>query len=692
MTSPLVLAHRPSFMTDLLSLPRDRIPQVLDKAQLLSVDPHPDGHAKKKLKHWEGVYRLRSGDYRVFYTFDKTHVSLLKVVKRDDETYDEQLHAELLGAPDVDVARHERVEQPNWEEIFAPPVEESRRLPEPVTKDLLHRLGIPDVLHARLFEVESEDELLACPGVPDDHLLQVHAWMFSSPLKTRLAEPELIAESADDLLRYAEGDLPGFLLRLNPEQEKLVSWALDASGPTLVKGGPGTGKSTVALYRVREMLRMLREAGMSQPRILFTTYTNALVHFSEHLLRTLIGDDAELVEVRTADSVVHEVARARGRLTFAESGQVRSWLNEAIQQVKFDGNALQEAAQRAAIDRLGLDYVQEEIEQVILGRGLAAIEQYLDAGRPGRRVPLNQTQRRAVWAVFVLFDQEVHQSGKTTWARARADAAELVRNRADQSGAYDAVVIDEAQDLAPVALRLLADLAAAPNRLFVTADEHQSIYGNGFRWSDVHEELSFVGRTGILRANHRSTRQITEAARTYLAWGVPDSVPDEQAYVHYGPQPSIRRPNDVEGEADFLARFLRGATREFHLTIGSGAVLVPTKRAGQAVAERLSSRGVQAVFQTSRELDLQSNAVHVLPLKAAKGLEFPIVALGGFHDATYPYAPTGMDDEARRELLLRERRTMFVSMTRAMRALLVLLPEPDGNPLFDGFDELWNRG
>ncbi len=692
MTSPLVLAHRPSFMTDLLSLPRERIPQVLEKTQLLCSDPQPDGHAKKKLKHWDGMYRLRSGDYRVFYTFDDTHVSVLKVVKRDDDTYDDQLEAELLGAPDIDVVRHERVEQPNWGEVFAPPVEESRRLPEPITEELLQRLRIPDVLHARLLAVKTEDELLERPGVPDEFLLLLHECMFSSPLEARLDEPELIAESADDLLRYAEGDLPGFLLRLNPEQEKLVSWALDASGPTLVKGGPGTGKSTVALYRVREMLRRLREAGTSQPRILFTTYTNALVHFSEHLLGTLLGDDAQRVEVRTADSVVYEALRARGRPNFAKDGEVRSWLNQAIQQVTFDGNTLQQGAQRAAVDRLGLDYLQEEIEQVILGRGLGALKQYLGAGRPGRRIPLNETQRRAVWAVFELFDQKVRQSGQTTWVRARADAAELVRNRADKSGAYDAVVIDEAQDLAPISLRLLADVCAAPNRLFVTADEHQSIYGSGFRWSDVHEELSFVGRTGILRANHRSTRQITEAARSYLAWGAPDSVPDDQAYVHDGPQPSMRRPKDVEGEADLLARFLRGATREFHLTIGSGAVLVPTRRAGQAVAERLCSRGIQAVFQTSRELDLQANAVHVLPLKAAKGLEFPIVALGGFHDATYPHAPAGMDEEARCELLLRERRTMFVSMTRAMRALLVLLPEPDGNPLFDGFDELWNRG
>jgi superfamily I DNA/RNA helicase len=74
------------------------------------------------------------------------------------------------------------------------------------------------------------------------------------------------------LLRFTEGELLGFLLKLNPEQEKFVTWALNASGPTLLKGGPGTGKSTVALYRVRALIETLKKSGVSQPKILFTTY------------------------------------------------------------------------------------------------------------------------------------------------------------------------------------------------------------------------------------------------------------------------------------------------------------------------------------------------------------------------------------------------------------------------------------
>ena len=52
-----------------------------------------------------------------------------------------------------------------------------------------------------------------------------------------------------------------------------------------------------------------------------------------------------------------------------------------------------------------------------------------------------------------------------------------------------------------------------------------------------------------------------------------------------------------------------------------------------------------------------------------------------------------MDDDAQTDLLVRERRTLFVAATRAMRALLVVTPKGDDSMLFDGFDsKLWNTG
>src|SRR5260370_16813847 len=113
-------------------------------------------------------------------------------------------------------------------------------------------------------------------------------------------------------MRYKQEELLGFLLKFSPEQERFVSWAIKATGPTQVKGGPGTGKSTVALYRVRSLIEKLRRQGLSEPRILFTTYTNALIHFSEQLLQQLLREAARFVEVQTSDNKMSDILKRAG--------------------------------------------------------------------------------------------------------------------------------------------------------------------------------------------------------------------------------------------------------------------------------------------------------------------------------------------------------------------------------------------
>ena len=80
-------------------------------------------------------------------------------------------------------------------------------------------------------------------------------------------------------------------------------------------------------------------------------------------------------------------------------------------------------------------------------------------------------------------------------------------------------------------------------------------------------------------------------------------------------------------------------------------------------------------------------------MKSAKGLEFPIVALAGFLGTTFPVIPNNTPEEAKEEIYARERRTLFVGMTRAMIALLVVVPADRPSQLLQGFDpKLWNLG
>jgi superfamily I DNA/RNA helicase/mRNA-degrading endonuclease RelE of RelBE toxin-antitoxin system len=697
MTTEWRITQKPDFYKALLALPPKEVHQVIEKINQLAQDPTPDAKVKKQLKYMHGrLHRIRCGDYRIFYTFEQPYISILAVRRRGDDTYDEDLDPEFLGGLDPQFAEEQvtRQAQPDWEQIFAQSQLQKRPLPEPITEELLEQLHIPIECHTRLLRMQTEEDLLDCPGVPDDYKLLLDQYMFERPLVQVLQQPDYILTDINDLLRYKEGELLGFLLKLSPEQEKYVNWGMKGSGPTLLKGGPGTGKSTVALYRVRSMVQELRKKGLDEFRILFTTYTNALINSSEQLLQQLLGEDIQHVEVTTADKIVMRLLEEQGKPPrIIDQYEVGNLLQQALKMARFEGNTLQQQAQRQAVERLSIDYLQQEINQVIVSRQINSVEEYLTAPRPGRRVRLNRTQRQAIWRIHETLKRLLEAQGRETWHQARA--------RAEQCAAqgmvdlrYDTVVIDEAQDLDPSVIRLLVRLCDQPHRIFVTADANQSIYGSGFNWTEVHERLRFQGRTSVLHANYRSTREIGEAAQSYLSGGMLDDEQVERDYINSGPLPVMRIIHSGGDEVQLLSRFLPVAAHDCRLGIGACAILCPTTKAGKSIAAELTQRGTDAIFMTGQELDLSRPGIKVLTLNSAKGLEFPVVALAGFSDSGwYAYEPSHIFGEEREEFLAKDRRTMFVGMTRAMRALLVAVPIHARSPLLQGFDaKYWNLG
>jgi superfamily I DNA/RNA helicase len=248
--------------------------------------------------------------------------------------------------------------------------------------------------------------------------------------------------------------------------------------------------------------------------------------------------------------------------------------------------------------------------------------------------------------------------------------------------------VDEAQDLDPAMLRMLVGLCRTSDRLLLTADPNQSIYGSGFRWADVHADLRFRGRTGVLRRNYRSTAQISLAARSYLAGAELDEHEGAEIaleHIRSGPRPvaSWVKPGD---ELAQLVAYVREATREARTGLGSCAVLVPTHAAAEGVARRLNEAGLPAAYMPGRAIDLQTPAVKIVTLQSSKGLEFPIVALARLAELPSMGVPTNAGDEERDEAAQRHRRILYVAMTRAMQSLLVLLPAGHPSPLFQGFD------
>lgn len=99
-----------------------------------------------------------------------------------------------------------------------------------------------------------------------------------------------LVTAPEELRDILEKPFAAWRVFLHPSQRK-VAYRASYSGPAQVTGGPGTGKSVVALHRVKHLLDHLGDGD----RILLTTYTNALVNALRSGLESLV-DDPELRE------------------------------------------------------------------------------------------------------------------------------------------------------------------------------------------------------------------------------------------------------------------------------------------------------------------------------------------------------------------------------------------------------------
>jgi superfamily I DNA/RNA helicase len=437
---------------------------------------------------------------------------------------------------------------------------------------------------------------------------------------------------------------------------------------------------------VRTLLNQARQEERPPPRVLVTTYTNALCRFSYQLLARLLSPaDLSQVTIQTADKLAYTIARRHGQLLCR------------IADEKLLRDIMADVRQRAAIgegrkvpmppDRLRDAYLLDEFAWVIEGRGVTNLKDYLGADRAGRGIRLTGKDREAVWNLYKAYRKRLEKENVVSWGQVRGRAWNLVR-QGKHTVRYDSVLIDEAQDLTPMALGLLVQLCASPEGVCLTADANQSVYARGFTWKDVNERLNFQGRTVLLKRNYRTTREIVAAASSLLsAGGGEDTEALAVNCVLAGPRPILQPYGDIEEMASLTAAYLRSCSLRGRLALSAAAVLTPTHQMGKAVAEALTRLGLPARYMPGNELDLDAAAVKVMTLHSAKGLEFPTVVVTGLTEGVLPRCPPRATPEERQEEELQARRLAFVGMTRAMHNLLVLYSASRPSSLLKNLDE-----
>ncbi|MFH8788896.1 UvrD-helicase domain-containing protein [Streptomyces roseoverticillatus] len=495
----------------------------------------------------------------------------------------------------------------------------------------------------------------------------------------------------DESLRsiIEEGDFGRWKVFLHPTQEKLVHRTF--SGPARVGGGPGTGKTIVALHRVKHLVDQL-PPGHNKPVLLTTFNKNLAADLRSRLLS--LGGPQTLARV----DILHVDQLATRVVSESDPGNTKRKIEDA--------QALREWRQllvEAGENRWDAEFLSDEWNQVILGQAVASRADYFLARRAGRGRSVSRADRAEIWQLAERFTQRLDTKGLETHRQVAERAAQLEiarknkieerRRQQEERGGpgnihaesgtgawlryrYRHIVVDEAQDLGAAHWKMLRAMAPQePDDIFLVGDTHQRIYDNQVTLGSLG--VNIRGRSAKLTLSYRTTREILGSAIGILEGTDYDdldgSAEDLAGYrsVLHGGRPSLRRAASWDEELDLVVDQVQAwldVPRE------SVAVCVPTNDMADDVVSRLGRRGIMAAKITG-DGPRGNEGVHVGTMYRFKGLEYRRMIIAGVSDGLVPRSAVDTwertDRLRHRRELQRARSLLFVAATRARDALTV---------------------
>lgn len=447
------------------------------------------------------------------------------------------------------------------------------------------------------------------------------------------------------------------MIQLTEMQQEAVK---GKSHHMLIKGIPGSGKTLVLQEKVKHILDQKPDA-----TILIVTYNNTLKNYMEASLKR---DGVKTVSIMTYHSWA--IAALKKVIPNFSMNTNPNLIKKVYEQVEKEIE--RKYPTHSFWDKKMKGFLQEEHEW-ILGKGIESKEEYLEVSRTGRGTALQKNDRKIVAEFVERVEELVIVKGYLPFS-AYADYVNRHIDKIREVYQYDAIFIDEAQDLTQLQLITLRKLAENA-QLIVAADLGQKIYKTDFTWRSVGINI-LGGRTKNLNIPHRSTAETMELALSLLKNDPlikeeEDLVSTEQMRVT-GEKPVVveAKGKSIEAVASTIKKIWSKEGKE--LTIG---ILVPTNKSLYYYDNNLTRYGVSCEKIDRKSGDVLKPGVKVVTMHGAKGLEFDVVIVTELNKR-FPmmWGVVEGEEENRVET---DRRLLYVSMTRARgRLYLVYDREP----------------
>lgn len=462
----------------------------------------------------------------------------------------------------------------------------------------------------------------------------------------------------DDIIN---GDLSKWQIFLHPTQRILVEATFN--GSVKITGGAGTGKTVVALHRLKYLGD--QKTSSDSRKILFTTFTNALTSNLDNLARKLQVDLSKTV-ITNIDSLVKDLA-IESKL-ISKATRILDMFNSKTSQEVW------EEVLESNLTEFDARFLQGEHQNVILFNNLKDLQSYLTTSRIGRGKPLTRKQKMEIWSL-------VEKYNFTKKSNNLVDRSELFNMVTDQFKSvkvkpFRNLIADEIQDLSNVELRFLRSLVEEKdNDLFLVGDPYQKIYSKKINFSAAG--ISIRGnRSKRLRINYRTSEEIRRLAITTVKGLNYDDfdgqVEDLKGYLSlfHGEKPTYdiykTKSEEIESVVAQINELQGMGLKYCDIAIG-----FRTKEALKEVKTTLHNLKIPYNDNTTSVVN-SSEGVVLSTFHGLKGLEFKVVILSDINNRTCPLLFAGfneLEEQEKKDYINSEKSLVYVAMTRAIKLL-----------------------
>ena len=464
-----------------------------------------------------------------------------------------------------------------------------------------------------------------------------------------------------DIEELLNGDLNKWKIFLHPTQRKISEG--DFPGSFKVSGAAGTGKTILALHRLKNLSKSVK----LPCKILFTTFTKSLVNNLKDSVSGL-GIDLNKVVVTNIHNYIFE--NAKNEKLIPGNAKI----------IDFSGSEAKEELWRECIEsclsEYDTEFLMREFEEVILLNNIKTLDEYLLVPRVGLEKPLGRKERIKIWGTIEYF-MKIKNNSNTYYLD---EVTNLLTDyyASKNNKPFVHLIADEIQDFSNVELSLLRELVPfKENDLFLVGDPLQKIYKRNINFSKAGINIRGQ-RSKRLKVNYRTTEEIKKSAIAVINKQDYDDfdggTENKSGYVSilHGQPPAYVLFKTTEEMNETLYNVVIQSLENAVAKPSEICIAARTKKDMGEAKKYLYGKNL-AYFDLTDMVGDKSGIV-LSTFHNIKGLEYKVVILYNVSSETIPHKYChyrSLSEYDRNVYNQSERSLLYVAMTRAIKQLYI---------------------